>query len=124
MEWRTGNAPLFYEAFDSEQGGYSSNMKLMMIVAALLIMIIGFVLVQPYAASHQVAEHGSNELTKTADLASTTFANYSNSESAATRSETFLVFVSGVERAESVGKILRHPIRFNGKSRDIRALSR
>ena len=124
MKRGTDNASLFGGSFGSEQQGYSSNMKLMMIVAAFLIVTIGLILVQPNVAPNQLAENEPTELTKTADLASVPSANYSNSEAVVTRFETSLSSVGGIQRAEHVSKLLRQPIRLNGATRDIRALSR
>ena len=124
MKRGTDNASLFGESFGSEQQGYSSNMKLMMIIAAFLIVTIGLILVQPNVAPNQLAENEPTELTKTADLASVPSANYSNSEAVVTRFETPLLSVGGIQRAEHVSKLLRQPIRLNGATRDIRALSR
>ena len=124
MKRGTDNASLFDESVGPEQQGYSSNMKLMMIVAAFLIVTIGLILVQPNVAPNQLVENEPTELTKTADLASVPSADYSNSEAVVTRSETSLLSVGGIQRAENVSKLLRQPIRLNGATRDIRALSR
>ena len=93
MKRGTDNASLFGESFGSEQQGYSSNMKLMMIIAAFLIVTIGLILVQPNVAPNQLAENEPTELTKTADLANAPSANYSNSEALVTRSETSLLSI-------------------------------
>ncbi|MDB4073981.1 hypothetical protein N9530_04435 [Ascidiaceihabitans sp.] len=45
MKRREENASLFDGSFGSTQQGYSSNMKLMMIVAAFLIVTIGLILI-------------------------------------------------------------------------------
>ncbi|MDC1481886.1 hypothetical protein N8146_06295 [Ascidiaceihabitans sp.] len=124
MKRGTDNASLFDESVGPEQQGYSSNMKLMMIVAAFLIVTIGLILVQPNVAPNQLVENEPTELTKTADLASVPSADYSNSEAVVTRSETSLLSVGGIQRVENVSKLLRQPIRLNGATRDIRALSR
>ena len=124
MKRGTDNASLFGESFGSEQQGYSSNMKLMMIVAAFLIVTIGLILVQPNVAPNQLAENEPTELTKTVDLANVPSANYSNSEAVVTLSETSLLSIGGIERAEDVSKLLRQPFRLNGATRDIRPLSR
>ena len=70
MKRGTDNASLFDESVGPEQQGYSSNMKLMMIVAAFLIVTIGLILVQPNVAPNQLVENEPTELTKTADLVS------------------------------------------------------
>jgi hypothetical protein len=62
-------------------------------------------------------------MTKSAALIDAPSATYSNSESAVTSSETSLLSVGGGARSEDVSKLLRQPIRLNGSSRDIRALS-
>mgnify|MGYP000518098408 CR=1 FL=1 len=93
MKRGTDNASLFDESVGPEQQGYSSNMKLMMIVAAFLIITIGLILVQPNVAPNQLAENEPTELTKTADLASVPSADYSNSEAVVMRSETSLLSV-------------------------------
>ncbi|MFB0931420.1 MAG: hypothetical protein QMB38_08895 [Ascidiaceihabitans sp.] len=124
MKRGTDNASLFGESFGSEQQGYSSNMKLMMIIASFLIVTIGLILVQPNVAPNQLAENEPTELTKTADLANVPSANYSNFEAVVTLSETSLLSIGGIERAEDVSKLLRQPFRLNGATRDIRPLSR
>ena len=99
-------------------------MKLMMIIASFLIVTIGLILVQPNVAPNQLAENEPTELTKTADLANVPSANYSNFEAVVTLSETSLLSIGGIERAEDVSKLLRQPFRLNGATRDIRPLSR
>jgi len=125
MKRREENASLFDGSFGSTQQGYSSNMKLM-IVAAFLIVTIGLILIQPDPTPNRLAgdEGELTEMTKSAALIDAPSATYSNSEAAVTRSETSLLSVGGAVRSEDVSKLLRQPIRLNGSSRDIRALSR
>lgn len=106
MKRREENASLFDGSFGSTQQGYSSSMKLMMIVAAFLIVTIGLILIQPDPTPSRLAgdEDELTEMTKSAALIDAPSATYPNYEVAVTRSETSLLSVGGAVRSEDVSK--------------------
>jgi hypothetical protein len=116
MNWRADNAPLDDESYGSVKQGYSSNMKLMMIVAAFLIVTIGLLLVQPNSLSRDLAD--------VAPIAEELETAGSEPISEVTRSETSLLTVATETRRQDVSKLLRQPIRLDGRRRDIRDLTR
>lgn len=132
MKRRADNASLFDESFGSTEQGYSSNMKLMMIVAAFLVVTIGLLLVKPSVAPNDVAatEPGSelSEKTQTAATISSKpiFGTLTDPAYASdvTRSETSLLSLGGEAHIQDVSKMLRQPIRLDGHYNDLRDLSR
>lgn len=108
MDRRTDDAPLLGESFDLAEQGYSSNMKMMTIVAAFLIVAIGVMLIQPNSLSQDIAyveQMGTLSQASPIDAVS--------------RSQTSLFAVEPVRKHENVSDLLREHISLNENSRNI-----
>ena len=91
-------------------------MKLMMIITAFSVVTVGLLLMYPNSISRDIASIAEpSEMTKEGQPALF---------DEVTRLETSLLSVGTEKRGQDVSKLLRQPIRLDGRSRDIRGLSR
>ena len=123
MGWRKLNAPWLSESEDPHAEGASSNMKLMLIAAAFLLVTIGLILMQPSRAPQQMA---ASEQPTAAVTSETQVARAASTQQTqdVTRSNTSLLTLTQSELTGDVSKMLRSPIRLNGQRNDLRQLAK
>ena len=123
MGWRKLNAPWLSESEDPHAEGASSNMKLMLIAAAFLLVTIGLILMQPSRAPQQMA---ASEQPTAAVTSETQVARAASTQETqdVTRSNTSLLTLTQSELTGDVSKMLRSPIRLNGQRNDLRQLAK
>ena len=127
MGWRKLNAPWLSESEDPHAEGASSNMKLMLIAAAFLLVTIGLILMQPSRAPQQMAASEQSIVAPTAAVTPETQvarATSSQQTQDVTRSSTSLLTLTQSELTGDVSKMLRSPIRLNGQRNDLRQLAK
>ena len=126
MGWRDITASWFAESEDTQAEGVSSNMKLLVISAAFLIVTIGLILMQPGRAPQQVAQTDQTINAPTAALLSeqSTQSEASPQASEVTRSSASLLTLSDTNLDGDVSKMLRSPIRLGGQTNDLRQMTK
>jgi hypothetical protein len=128
MDWRNVIASWFATSTDEDAEAVSSNMKLMVIAAAFLLVTIGLILMQPSRGPSQQATLDDPIIAPTAAVVTETTktASYSapTSSGDVTRSNTSLLSVNQTGAIEDVSKMLRQPIRLNGQRNDLRQLTK
>jgi hypothetical protein len=128
MGWRNFTASWFATSGDAEAEGVSSNMKLMVIAAAFLLVTIGLIVMQPARGPSQHATLGEPIIAPTAALIDETAqaSGYDapSPDQDVTRASTSLLSVNQTGAIEDVSKMLRQPIRLNGQRNDLRQLAK
>lgn len=125
MDWRNVIASWFAAPMDAEDEGVSSNMKLMVIAAAFLLVTIGLIVMQPARGPSQQTALGDPINAPTAAMVNEA-GQYDTPASSqdVTRSSTSLLSVNQSEITGDVSKMLRQPIRLNGQRNDLRQLTK
>lgn len=130
MGWRDITASWFAESEDTQAEGVSSNMKLLVISAAFLVVTIGLILMQPGRAPQQVAQTDQTINAPTAALLSEQSTQSEASPQASpqasevTRSSASLLTLSDTNLDGDVSKMLRSPIRLGGQTNDLRQMTK